>query len=328
MTREWVARAVALVLVVGPSLGLAYGLARHGEHVTLRGAMPEQGGWQPGNLTVAVGEPLHVALTSDDVVHGFAVAHHVMEPVDVMPGQVTEVTLRFERPGTYTYYCTRWCGPNHWRMRGTIEVGGSGGRPDTAGPAPYLALGLDIDAPHPPSAVPARQPSAERGAAVAAAQDSVPAPWRIDQSPAARWRELRARRALRRFTDQEVWDLLAEVWRSSAAPGERATGRRLYARNCAACHGESGRGDGVMAERSSGARHDSASAAGHRVSAPTDFSAPALLGASPAVLHGKIVRGGMGTGMPAWGTILTDREAWAVVRFLYGFQFDHQEDQP
>jgi len=26
-----------------------------------------------------------------------------------------------------------------------------------------------------------------------------------------------------------------------------------------------------------------------------------MLGASPALLHGKIVRGGMGTGMPYWG---------------------------
>jgi mono/diheme cytochrome c family protein len=65
---------------------------------------------------------------------------------------------------------------------------------------------------------------------------------------------------------------------------------------------------------------------GHHVRRPADFGAPPLLGASPALLHGKIVRGGMGTGMPAWGMILTDDEVWAVVRLLYGFSFDLEEE--
>ena len=38
-----------------------------------------------------------------------------------MPGKVTDVTLTFDKPGTYTFYCTRWCGVNHWRMRGVVE---------------------------------------------------------------------------------------------------------------------------------------------------------------------------------------------------------------
>ena len=50
---------------------------------------------------------------------------------------------------------------------------------------------------------------------------------------------------------------------------------------------------------------------------PLDWTDPAyLVTASDALLHGKIVRGGMGTGMPGWGGIYTDREAWAVVAFL------------
>ena len=32
-----------------------------------------------------------------------------------------------------------------------------------------------------------------------------------------------------------------------------------------------------------------------------------MLGASDAILEGKIIRGGMGTGMPYWGPIFTDR---------------------
>jgi plastocyanin len=29
-----------------------------------------------------------------------------MEPVDIVPGTITEMTLLFDKPGIYTYYCT------------------------------------------------------------------------------------------------------------------------------------------------------------------------------------------------------------------------------
>jgi mono/diheme cytochrome c family protein len=44
-----------------------------------------------------------------------------------------------------------------------------------------------------------------------------------------------------------------------------------------------------------------------------------LLGASPAILEGKIIRGGMGTGMPYWGPIFTSNQIDALVSYLYTF---------
>ena len=85
----------------------------------------ENGGWNPDVIQADVNEPLHLRFTSDDVVHGFAVGQMEMEGVDILPGKVTDLTLIFDKPGIYTFFCTRWCGLNHWRMRGTIEVGGS-----------------------------------------------------------------------------------------------------------------------------------------------------------------------------------------------------------
>jgi len=99
--------------------------------------MADTGGWSPDVIKAEVGEPLHLSLTSDDVVHGFAVGQMDMEAVDVEPGNVTDVTLTFDRPGIYTFFCTRWCGVNHWRMRGTIEVSGPAVESE---PAPTMPL--------------------------------------------------------------------------------------------------------------------------------------------------------------------------------------------
>lgn len=55
---------------------------------------------------------------------------------------------------------------------------------------------------------------------------------------------------------------------------------------------------------------------------PGDFTdAQKMLGASSALLQGKIVRGGMGTGMPYWGTIFTADEIQALVDYIWTFMF-------
>ena len=86
--------------------------------------MSESGGWTPGDLTAKAGEPLRLRLIADDVMHGFAVGQQSWPAIDLKPGQPVETEIVFDQPGKYTFYCTRWCGPNHWRMRGVIEVTG------------------------------------------------------------------------------------------------------------------------------------------------------------------------------------------------------------
>ena len=119
--------------------------------------MADSGGWTPDHLEAIAGKPLHLRLTSDDVTHGFAVGQMDMESVDVEPGKVADVTLLFQKPGSYTFYCTRWCGINHWRMRGTIEVSGDESLPVAATPPLYVKLGIDLDAPHQAAEVPSHQ---------------------------------------------------------------------------------------------------------------------------------------------------------------------------
>ncbi len=321
---EWLARLL-LVLLIGVLIAAIVVGRRTAEAVEIHAAMPERGGWLPSNLTAEVNVPLNLRLTSDDVMHGFAVGQQNWPAVDVKPGQVTEMTLTFDEPGTYTYYCTRWCGLNHWRMRGTIEVTGERNGTSSAESANqplYISLGLDIDAAHEVDVHLDRSPSAAAGKAL---DFALPSQFRtrdvyLEQTPFELWQVLRADPETESLSDTDIWDLVAFVWRSQTTPESLQLGQRLYAQNCSACHGENGDGNGVMA-LSPAAENDSASF-GQALLPPSVFTdAQKMLGASSALLQGKIIRGGMGTGMPYWGTIFTDEEIEALIDYIWTFQF-------
>jgi len=346
--------SLARLFVAGLFLGLLVpiGLYRLGVNIVgsaageapaieLRGRMPEDGGWLPSDLEAKVGTPLRLRLTSDDVMHSFAVGQTDWPVVQVEPGKFTEVELVFDRPGKYVFYCTRWCGPNHWRMRGVIEVSGPGEAPETDRP-PYLDLGLGLDSPHPAAAVPGSRPSAAAGQALLETVPQVYRSWDyyVAHSPAETFQSLRSEPALADLPEQTLWDLTAAIWRANTTPAAIETGRELYSQNCAACHGEAGRGDGVMVRylagpstsedeaghtMESGADHagEGLAFSGHEIIPPVDFTDPiAMFGANPALLHGKIVRGGMGTGMPYWGPVFSDEQNWALVAYLWTFVMD------
>jgi plastocyanin len=283
--------------------------------IEIHGRMAEAGGWTPSTIQAQVGVPLRLRLTSDDVIHGFAIGQNDMPAVDVLPGKMTDVTITFDKPGTYTYYCTRWCGPNHWRMRGSIEVaGGSLSSSQTVTSPLYMTLKLNIDAAHPAAVAPAGIPDAQRGVTFSTL---LPAKYRTpdyyrSHSIARVYLDLRADPALSSLSDPDLWDLVAYIWQSNTTQEGLAEGQRLFAQNCAACHGEAGRGNGVFAADVNALTGKS----------PANFSDPiSMLGAAPALLQGKILRGGMGTGMPSWGPLLTDQQTWDILSYFYTFQF-------
>jgi plastocyanin len=291
--------------------------------VDVRGVVAEAGGWAPSNLTARVGEALRIRLTSGDMLHGFAIGQMDMPAVDVTPGQMSEVTVTFGRPGKYVYYCTRWCGLGHWRMRGTIEVEGPGRTEITDSVPLYVHLGIDIDAPHPASVTPQGRPSAARGVTlgVVVPNEYTSLDYYRSHSPAQLWQALRPLSVTQALSDADVWDVVAWMWASNTDVQALATGQQLYAENCAACHGPTGAGDGVMAAALAG---QSTSEFGHGTLTPTNFTDPSvMLGASPALLQGKVIRGGMGTGMPYWGPVFTDPQVWAIIDYLWTFQMEY-----
>ena len=133
---------------------------------------------------------------------------------------------------------------------------------------------------------------------------------------------MRAEAFTQGLSDNQVWDLVALAWQNSTSPTALALGQQLYAQNCAACHGEAGSGEGVMATSIS-PEAQTTTESGHDHKPPANFTDPQMmLGASPALLQGKIIRGGMGSGMPYWGPIFTEEQTWALVDYLWTFQFD------
>lgn len=317
-----------ILIVAGILLAVGAPLYIRSRTPLIHAQMAENGGWTPDVIQAEVGKPLHLKFTSDDVVHGFAVGQMDMEAVDIEPGKVTDLTLDFDKPGIYTFYCTRWCGLNHWRMRGTIEVTGASDSSEAGAPPLYVSLGLDIDAPHDAPVVPQQFPSAIRGEPLVTELPIThyqSLDYYRSHSPYQVFEEL----SVTSLTESQRWDVVAFLWRSNTTSEFLANGQRLYAQNCAACHGSNGAGDGVFADELAAAGEASAKTmAGDEamsMQAPANFSDPTrMLGANPALLQGKILRGGMGTGMPMWGSIFTDEQIWDLVAYLYSFQFEYE----
>ena len=225
---EKLARGFIIVLLLGGALTIGFGWWQgQADTITLHARMPETGGWIPDNLTVAANQPLDLRLTSDDVQHGFAIGQSDQPAVDVNPGVITDLTLTFDQPGTYTYYCTRWCGVNHWRMRGTITVTGES-EEQVVTPPLYVKLGLDIDANHEAQVIPESKPSAQIGGnlrfELSAYQTSE---YYRSHSPEQAWADLRKDLALVAYSDQQLWDAVAFIWQTNTSEGALSKAKEL-----------------------------------------------------------------------------------------------------
>ncbi len=79
--------------------------------------------WQfvPREMTVPVGSTVTFYITSKDVQHGFKLQDTNLN-VQIVPGQVSKLTITFDTPGRYDYICSEYCGAAHAAMFGTLIV--------------------------------------------------------------------------------------------------------------------------------------------------------------------------------------------------------------
>ncbi len=295
-------------------------------------AAPEAGGFQPDIIRVPVGETVRLRFSVPDVTHGIAVGPGLgLDLGQVEPGEVKEIETTFDRVGRYTLYCNTWCSPNHWRMRGTIEVYDPANpnalsMNDISDPVieSLMDRGVDIDAPHEAPVLPKGQPSAVRGAGIVDRLDTLlpveltSLAWRRTHSPAEAWALLLDVG----LAEAEAWDAVAYLWLEHVDPARLQTAASLYNKNCAACHGEIGNGEGpgadALAAQKVGQQRNMNMAAG-----PAAFADPnPMLGGTSDIYYAKVRRGGMGTGMPSFGPIFTPDETWLLVDYLWTFVFE------
>jgi hypothetical protein len=197
-------------------------------------------------------------------------------------------------------------------MRGTIEVVDDGSSPiDTAETEgdPIIevltAASVDIDAE--PQLTANWYPDRRRGGLYLNEAVTLPtqlgdSAWRLQHTPAEGTDILQD--ANPEISDDALRDLAAFLW-SEAEPDPATV--ELYAKNCAACHGESGTGDGP--------------AAGLTAETTASFADAAWMRRGD-IWYAKIRRGGVGTDMPNFGTLFTVEETLALVDYLWFLAFE------
>lgn len=70
-------------------------------------------------LTVPVGRPIRVVMTSRDVIHSFYVPAFRIK-MDVVPGRTTTTWFSARTSGTYPIFCAEYCGVSHSYMAGSV----------------------------------------------------------------------------------------------------------------------------------------------------------------------------------------------------------------
>lgn len=76
----------------------------------------------PATITIPVGEPTTLRLTTTSGVHGIK-SDDLGIPMTTIPnGKVVEVTFTPKKAGTYVLHCQIFCGPGHADMALTVVV--------------------------------------------------------------------------------------------------------------------------------------------------------------------------------------------------------------
>jgi len=72
-------------------------------------------------LHVPVGQAIRLTMTSEDVIHSFFVPAFRVK-MDVLPGRYTTAWFEATQTGRYHLFCAEYCGTEHARMGGWVEV--------------------------------------------------------------------------------------------------------------------------------------------------------------------------------------------------------------
>jgi heme/copper-type cytochrome/quinol oxidase subunit 2 len=72
-------------------------------------------------MVIPAGEPVHVSMLSNDVIHAFYVPQFLFKR-DVVPGKENVFDFTVDEPGTYRGQCAELCGTGHGVMRFEVRA--------------------------------------------------------------------------------------------------------------------------------------------------------------------------------------------------------------
>jgi cytochrome c oxidase subunit 2 len=72
-------------------------------------------------LHIPVGTPVELVMTSEDVIHDFAIPAFRIKH-DVLPGRYETLWFQATRTGDFHLFCTQFCGTDHAAMIGEVDV--------------------------------------------------------------------------------------------------------------------------------------------------------------------------------------------------------------
>jgi len=108
---------VFLLLFVVALTNAPYGT--HGEADDIIGVNARMFSFELTKDTVECGKLVEFRVSTQDVTHGFGVYNSegtLLGQVQIMPGYVNRLRMRFTTPGRYSIFCLEYCGPLHHEM--------------------------------------------------------------------------------------------------------------------------------------------------------------------------------------------------------------------
>lgn len=78
--------------------------------------------FEPETLQVTEGDRVRLTLRSTDTEHGFSIKKLNVRVAVPKTGEAVTVEFIADRPGTYEFKCSEYCGSGHGRMKGALVV--------------------------------------------------------------------------------------------------------------------------------------------------------------------------------------------------------------
>jgi len=77
----------------------------------------------PSTVTVKKGVPVKLTVKAEDVPHGFSMPEYGIKK-DLSPGESVVIEFTPDKAGSFTFFCSVFCGEGHGNMKGTLIVEG------------------------------------------------------------------------------------------------------------------------------------------------------------------------------------------------------------